>query len=73
VRSSTGAEQEKTITISPAREQRYTLLDAQRALKMWVGLLPEDLELDVDASGLVDSHDAVLILQMAGVRLDKQP
>jgi len=71
VRSSTGVDERKSITISPAK-QNYTLLDAQRALKMGVGTIPEEVELDVDGSGFVNSGDALLILQMAGARLEKQ-
>jgi hypothetical protein len=57
----------------PGVTDRHNVLDAQRALKMWVGLIPVELELDVDRDGLVDSRDAVLILQMVGGRLSKQP
>ena len=39
---------------------------AQLALKMWVGLIPEQLEDDAAVAVRVDPHDAVLILEMAG-------
>jgi hypothetical protein len=46
----------------------WAALDASRALKMSVGLLPEERELDVNADARVTSRDAVVILQLANRR-----
>jgi len=44
---------------------RLTAKDAEKALKISVGKLPDDANLDVDASRVVDSSDAAIILQKA--------
>ncbi len=48
--------------------RNWSALDASRALKMSVGLLPQERELDVNADGRVTSRDAVIILQLANRR-----
>lgn len=71
VKSSTGLVEAKTVTILPPPVKveaskssgQDKMLDAQRALKMSVGLLPEDRRLDLDGDGRVTSHDALRILQ----------
>jgi hypothetical protein len=42
---------------------RQTVNDAQCCLKMWVELIPQNLIMDLDQSGTVDSRDAVIVLQ----------
>lgn len=42
---------------------RQTVADAQCCLKMWVGLTPRSLHMDINRDGEVDSRDAVLVLQ----------
>jgi len=81
VQSSTGLVESKTVTIlppppnvePPALETSRSpaqarIFDAQRALKMSVGLMPEDLRLDLDGDGRVTSHDASLILQRRAIK-----
>lgn len=41
----------------------FTALDADRALAMSVGMMPQDLKYDVDKDGQVTANDARLILQ----------
>jgi hypothetical protein len=40
-----------------------TANDAQCCLKMWVGLTPRGMQMDLDNSGEVDSRDAIIVLQ----------
>lgn len=44
-------------------DAQITILDAQCALKMSVGLIPTRKNMDMDADGQVTSRDAVIVLQ----------
>jgi hypothetical protein len=72
VRSSTGVEQTETLSLAPRKTTGLTPLDALRALKMDAGLIPRDLNLDVNNDGEVDTRDAVLILQGAAAAAGRQ-
>jgi uncharacterized protein (TIGR03067 family) len=69
VLSSTGEEKSELVTIAggtpPTKKTDFTVLDAQRALKMAVRVLPADLGYDLDGDGRVTSSDAVLIMRRA--------
>jgi hypothetical protein len=71
VHSSTGIERSQLVSIAGAQKPpvkpktAFTMLDAQKALKMAVKLLPVDLEYDLDGDGRVTSADAVLIMRRA--------
>ena len=53
------------LTPVPPLSGPVTVLDAQKALKMSVNLIPVDLAYDLDRDGQVTSRDAVLIMRKA--------
>jgi len=50
---------------------KQTVADAQCCLKMWVGLKPVGMQMDIDRNGVVDSRDAILVLQNVAKGLAK--
>jgi hypothetical protein len=49
---------------------QQTVADAQCCLKQWVELIPQNLFMDLNQSGEVDSNDALIVLQNVARRLN---